>query len=504
MTPAQRTSGYAFVVFLSSAILLVLEVVAGRLIAPYVGMSLYTWTAIIGVILAGLSLGNWIGGVWADRGAGERETGHTLLAGALSCPLLLIVLHFVGVPIQNSGVNLLGASFLFVLALFFLPAVLLGVVTPLLTTLALRLDTRQGHVVGRMHALAALGSILGTFLTGYVLVQWLGTRAIVLGCGVLLFLLALPFLRATPRMLAATLLLAGALGGGVWATRAHANPCMAESSYFCIRVVDKPGLTAQGRVRALVLDHLVHGMNHDEQPALLVSPYVHLMAEMMQVTHGGRGPLNSFFAGGGAYTLPRGVAALFPGSRVRVAEIDEAVTTAAAEKMFLDTAPLSIVHQDARWALQHEPPASLDVVAADAFHDIAIPYHLTTREFNRLVKSRLKPDGLYVLNVLDVFPNPLLAKSMLRTLREDFRQVSVWLDRVPREAARMTFVIAASDAHEWPRDLWSKQAPTRRWVRVDEPLSAAGTPLASLPVLTDDQVPVERLVSSMLFGQHGL
>lgn len=85
----------------------------------------------------------------------------------------------------------LSSAFLLVLSLFFLPAMLLGVVTPLLTTLALRLDTRTGHIVGLMHALAALGSILGTFVTGYWLVQYLGTRNIILATAAGLFLLAL-------------------------------------------------------------------------------------------------------------------------------------------------------------------------------------------------------------------------------------------------------------------------------------------------------------------------
>jgi len=84
--------GYAFTVFLSSALLLVLEIVAGRLVAPYVGVSLYTWTSIIGVILAGLSVGNWVGGIWADRGGSGRSVGLVLAAGGIYCLLSLAIL----------------------------------------------------------------------------------------------------------------------------------------------------------------------------------------------------------------------------------------------------------------------------------------------------------------------------------------------------------------------------------------------------------------------------
>ena len=161
---------YGATIFLSSAILLVLEIVAGRLIAPYVGVSIYSWTSIIGVILAGLSLGNWLGGRWADREGGEKAVGLVLMLAAVFCIASLLMLTLVAPVLQSSQLDLISSSFFYVLSMFFIPAVLLGVVTPLLTTLALRLDQRIGHIVGRMHALAALGSILGTFITGY----WLG------------------------------------------------------------------------------------------------------------------------------------------------------------------------------------------------------------------------------------------------------------------------------------------------------------------------------------------
>jgi len=161
-----RITWYGITIFLSSAILLVLEITAGRLIAPYVGVSIYSWTSIIGVILAGLSLGNWLGGRWADQGGNEKSTGITLgLAGVFSL-FSLLALTMVAPVLQNSQLDLVSSSFLYVLSMFFIPSVLLGIPTPLLTTLALRMDNRAGHIVGRMHALAALGSIIGTFLRG--------------------------------------------------------------------------------------------------------------------------------------------------------------------------------------------------------------------------------------------------------------------------------------------------------------------------------------------------
>ncbi len=353
-SPTQRRvlAGYAATVFVSSALLLVLEIVAGRLAAPYVGVSLYTWTSIIGVILAGLSLGNWVGGVWADRGGNGRSVGLVLAAGGIYCILSLAMLDVLGEAIQQQGTTLLTASFLFASALFFVPAALIGIVTPLLTTLALRLDPRAGHVVGRMHALAAIGSIAGTFAAGYWLVQTLGTRSIVLITGLLLLALALPFLRGLKRG-AQMAVLAVVLGSGTLMGLRHGltTSCDRESAYFCIRVVDQTPLAPFGEARGLVLDHLLHGINHKQAPEMLIAPYVHGIDELAYAQFGAdydQG-LRWFFAGGGAYSQPRALHTLSPASDITIAELDPAVTETAVEKLYLDRTPMRILHQTHRF-----------------------------------------------------------------------------------------------------------------------------------------------------------
>jgi spermidine synthase len=370
----------------------------------------------------------------------------------------------------------------------------------------LGLDRRTGHIVGRMHALAALGSILGTFLTGYLLVQYLGTRGIVIGTALGLFLLALPFFKGTSRLVPAAVLAAAV--GLVVLTQARngfSNPCDRESTYFCIRVVDESERAPFGVARSLVLDHLVHGTNHESEPGLLLAPYVQLMDELALEHFGGEkaASLRWFFAGGGAYTLPRSVRARTPAAAVTVAELDPLVTRTAEERLFLDTAGMRVVHEDARIVLERESSGLYDVIVADAFHDISIPYHLVTREYAELVKSRLAPDGLYLLNVLDAFPDPRLVKSMMKTLAASFAHVHVWMDVVPPDAERMTFVISASNSREPPDVLIARRGLDYRWVRATEPMMKTGTPFDRLPLLTDDFVPVERLVAEFYFEDLG-
>ncbi len=499
-----RSFWYGFAVFFSSALLMVLEIVAGRLLAPYVGVSLYTWTSIIGVILAGLSLGNWLGGVWADRGAGERAAALTL-AGAGLCSLgVLLLLTWVAPLIQGARIHLVSASFLYVLTLFFLPAVLIGVVTPLLTTLALRADPRAGHVVGRMHALAALGSILGTFITGWVLVQWLGSVRIIIATALALFLLALPFLRPGARTLPIALILAALPLAGLTASRAgFADPCEVSSSYFCIRVVEEQ--TPAGPTRTLVLDHLIHGTNHATEPTLLLASYAQFIDELtrQRLPPERLAQAHWFFIGGGAYTLPRAVKAAWPEAQVEVAELDPLVTHTAQQRLYVDSSHMHVTHQDARTALRHSS-TTYDLVVGDAFHDIAIPYHLVTREFAAQVAAHLTPDGLYLINVVDLFPDPKLVKAMVKTLREEFAQVDVWLEQIPAEPLRLTFVISASNGAPFPPLVSAEYGMPRHWFNITEPMTSAGIAMAELPLLTDDYTPVERLISTLLTDEAGM
>jgi len=502
----RRLLWYAFTVFISSACLLVLEIVAGRLLAPYVGVSLYTWTAIIGVILAGLSLGNWLGGVWADRGGGEYAVGCTLLAAGVASLGILLLLTWIAPLVNDQRFGLLGASFILVLTLFFLPAVLLGVITPMLTTLALQLRLRTGRVVGTLHALAALGSICGTFLTGYLLIQYLGTRVVVCGTALTLIGLGLPFLRGRLRGSIALLIigLIPLLWFG-WERGGFRNPCQRESSYFCIRVVDSSDEAPYGEARSLILDHLLHGTNHQQDPRLLIAPYVHLLDELLNDALR-REQINNprvFFGGGGAYTQPRAVIARYPGAEVVVAEIDPVVTEVARESLFLRTDQLRVQHTDARLALARFADKHFDAVVTDVFKDVAVPHHLVTEEYARLVHDRLRRGGLYVLNVVDLFPDARFAKSLMKTLNRVFRHVHAFLHELPEQPQRVTLVITASDEFLPGEIINSRSGLRRRWFRITEPLLATGTPLASLPVLRDDHAPVERLISALLVGHAG-
>ena len=256
-----------------------------------------------------------------------------------------------------------------------------------------------------MHALSALGSITGTFAAGFWLIQHIGTRSILLLCAGSLFALALPFLLRRGRSsLLALLLGASGIGWMVHDRQGFLNPCNVESQYYCIRIEAADNEAPFGEARAMVLDHLVHGISHSTEPGMLISPYLHLSDELILGYLGSKtSDARYLFLGGGAYTHPRAVASLTPDAKITVVEIDPQVTRLAADSLYLDRSRMRIIHQDARIALQEMDDERFEVIIGDIAHDVTMPWHLMTDEYAGLVKSRLAHDGLYLLNLIDAY-----------------------------------------------------------------------------------------------------
>ena len=494
----------SLIVFISNACVMTIELVAGRIIAPYVGVSLYTWTSVIGVILAGMSVGNYVGGKVADRYASRRTLGVLFgLAGLGSLSILATVnlIGGIGLPVINA-LPLAARMVLFVTAIFFLPSALLGMISPLVVKLTLQDLAKTGNVIGRIYAASALGSILGTFATGYFLIQWFGTRTILFGVGIILLVMALLIGQWSrdqrkPAAAAAILVLAALL---LPSQPILAGPCLRETNYFCIKIREET--RNNETVQTLILDRLVHSYTALNDPRKLVYSYEKTSAEVLEYLAQRDGKLDAFFIGGGGYTLPKYVEAVYPGSSIGVAEIDPGVTEIAHDRLGLsrDTS-IESINQDARlFLLDLDPAQRYNVVFGDAFNDFSVPYHLTTHEFNQLVRRHLTDDGIYVLNLIDGADRPFVG-AFLRTLRQTFD----YLYFIPtsqnwESLVRNTYVVLAS----------SKPIDTDRLRRAtgEDDLRAIDTWLVPQDkleqvmrngdfVLTDDYAPTDNLLAPM-------
>ncbi len=323
-----------FIVFSAGACGLIIEIVAGRILAPTIGVSLYTWTSIIGVVLAGISVGNYLGGRAADRFPFSTTLGLILLAGGISS---LSVLALVGVVSDAFGTLPIVTRIVLVTAtLFFLPSLILGMVTPVVIKLRLTDLKRTGDVVGKIYAVSTSGSIFGTFVAGFVLIQWLGTRQTLLLVALILVVMALAFgslWQVRVHRFAALILLA-VIGGVNFSGATLSGDCTRESNYYCIRVSD---LTLEGglQVKVLRLDQLLHSYVVLDDPTALIYGYEKVFAEIANSIAYRDPDLRALFIGGGGYTMPRYLEALYPDSTLEVIEIDPQVTQVAFEHLGL-------------------------------------------------------------------------------------------------------------------------------------------------------------------------
>jgi spermidine synthase len=428
---------------------MVLELVAGRIIAPHVGVSLYTWTSVIGIVLAGISLGNYLGGRLADRGASMNLLGLIfVLSGLASFGVLLVDRYDLTAQLEWP---LIGEILILIAALFFVPATILGTISPIVVKLSVQDLSKTGRTVGRIYAAGAAGSIIGTFATGFFLISWFGTHTIVWGVSLLLILLGLVLLLSSRWLWAvpAALLVAG-VSLLILRPDLHESPCDRETNYFCIAVRDQE---RNGEpVRVLILDRLVHSYNSLKDPTKLVYGYERAYAEITAYQdHRNRSEntdaLRALFIGGGGYTFPRYMEALYPDSELTVIEIDPGVTQVAYDMLGLNPdTKVETYNEDARMFLEREPTGAYDLIMGDAFNDYSVPYHLTTKEFNDRVRAWLADDGLYVVNIIDGAWGRFL-RAYVHTLRQSFEYVYLaptiedW-----EETSRSTFVLVAGNS----------------------------------------------------------
>jgi predicted membrane-bound spermidine synthase len=253
------------------------------------------------------------------------------------------------------------------------------------------------------------------------------------------------------------------------------------------------------RMRVLSLDMLVHGYVDLEDPTWLEYDYEVLYGAVVKRLWPGDGEVACFFVGGGAYTFQRRLLAMHGAVRCVTAEIDPAVTEAARRELGLEPDPRQeIVHRDARTAIEALPAGEYRFAFGDAFNDLSVPWHLTTREFAAALRSRLRPDGAYLVNVVDVFSSGRFLGAMLCTLESVFGHVRL-LSTAPRDDDRQeTFVLVASDR---PLDLLAlsddQGLPLGVVPYAPEDLESLRRRAGRL-VLTDDHAPVEALLAPVV------
>jgi len=477
-----------FLVFASSASVLVLEIMAGRLMAPFAGVTLESFTAIIGTVLAGIAAGSWLGGKAADAYEPNRLIGPALAAGGLLALLSSPIIQWLGPPLRGgSPLNVVGLAAFG----FFVPALVLSSVTPMVIKLRLRDLGETGTVVGRLSAFGTAGAIAGTFITGFLLVATVPSRAVLLGLGAFLIALGLWQIvshRQTPRSLGESLgIVAAAVVGGSL-TLLVSGPCQVESAYSCIEVVDT---SPSGRL--LLMDNVRHSFVDIDDPTHLEFRYARVFADVIETYTDG--PLRALYVGGGGFTFPQWLIATRPGSTNVVLELDEALVELAGNRLGLtDDEVGDIIVGDARLGIDKVEAGSINLVVADAFGGLVTPWHLTTLEFNEDVKETMTSDAVFMMNLIDQ-PPVSFGRAEVATLAALFSELLVVAPPDYFDGGQGgNYVVVASDA---TMDVAVLERSLQNRGATEVVLS--GNELAEwigdARILTDDFAPVDQLIS---------
>ena len=387
----------------TSGAVLVLEILAGRLLAPYVGVSLETYTGIIGTVLAGIAVGRmarWgCGGPDRSTATDPGAAGHRWRIGdrhgANGCarsapPARWRTASESSCSPRSGSCRRQRCS---------------DAVPPAVVKLQLRDLHTTGATVGRLSAYGTAGAIVATFLTGFVLVAVAAVTTIIVSVGVVLVISGLALWMALPRVTrrsARTEITSVSAFAGValLAATALGSQCDSETTYYCVSIEPDPQ-RASGEV--LVLDDLRHSYVDVDDPTHLGFWYTRRFAEAIEQL-GPAGPVDVVHIGGGALTVPTWLQTVRPDSRQTVFEIDPELIDVVVDEFDRSIGPgtgLVAVAGDARQSLRNVADDSVDVVIGDAFGSRAVPWHLATEEFVDDVARVLRPGGVYALNVID-------------------------------------------------------------------------------------------------------
>jgi tetratricopeptide (TPR) repeat protein len=505
-------------VFFSSACIMVLELVAGRMVARHLGSSLYTWTSVIGVVLAGITIGNYMGGRIADRFNARKTLSVLFCISSIACVGTIVLNNLVGRLMFLWYFRWPLHVFTHVFLVFLIPSMLLGTISPVIAKMALDRGLPTGRTVGDIYAWGAAGSIVGTFLTGFYLIAVMGTVAIIWMVGAALLLMAILYwtrlwvLYVWEAIFIALMTMAitpakwAESSGSFLALREKLNPDTIyedESQYNYIAVTQ---LSRDPDRRQFVQDKLIHSVIIMDDVKDLEYPYEKIYAAVTHRLSLGRDKLSVFGIGGGGYVFPRYIRQVWLDSRVDVAEIDPAVTKAAIQAFGLEKdININIFTMDARNYVDEllermrkgEEVLRYDFIYGDAFNDYSVPYQLVTKEFNDKLAKILKDDGFYILNLIDTYDSGQFLGSVINTLEQTFPDVHV-LSEIASHSARSTFVIVAAKQKINLDGLINQCSNGIDIWYLDETEINALKQKSRGIILTDDYVPTENMLAPVV------
>ncbi len=488
----------SLVVFLSGASVMALELAGSRIVAPFLGSSIVTWTSLIGVILAALSIGYSLGGTAADKNPSTTPLSKIMLLAAVLVALVGPLHYPLLAMIGTSSMSLLWGTLLATCLLFVPASVLLGMVTPFALRLTIDDVEHSGRTAGRIYAASTIGSLFGTFSTGFILFSYLGS-------GTLLFVLAttlwLASLLVNPRellplrvsVLIAISVLYVAYLGFTDGLEKHGLLTL-DTQYHRVMVAEREENGTNRKVRLLLTDPLgAQSTMYVDSPDQISSGYAKFFDLAFTFNPAST---TTLMLGGGAYSYPKHFARNYPDLFMDVVELDPGMTEIARSHFALkDSEKRNIYHADARRFLSRnnssDSKKKYDAIFIDVFSSSPnIPFHVATKEFAEELRSSLAVGGVVVANTITGIEGEAsrFFSAYVHTLRSVFSEVFIYPVSPERNKseAQNVIIVAMSDSSAL------EHASPQLQKLINKSISYPENEYSF--VLTDNYAPVENLV----------
>lgn len=390
----RRPSPLEIIAFTTGFALMAFELAAARVLAPSIGSSTYVWTSVIGVIIAALSVGYWVGGQLADKRRASGDVVLLLILSSLAILLTLLaypfILDWVVTQFTDPRLQAVKAA-----ALLFAPAsFLIGTISPYLAKLNISKIDSAGSRVASLSALNSVGGIVGTFTTGFILFGYIGARETFVLVALLLLVSSwlLVWHYRLKQRIAISLILILLMFLPPPTTPGVINIDTASSHYQIVTYPTRNGaatglLTGPGGIQSMTYA--------DGSPGLLAW-YTQEIARLVLIDQ----PTRILMLGGGAFTLPQHLAEQLPDSQINVVEIDPELKNISEQYFhYRNPSNVQLIFNDARTFLNNSTD-TYDAIIVDVYSDDFMPFSLMTAEFGLQLGSRTAEDGKVYVNVI--------------------------------------------------------------------------------------------------------
>jgi spermidine synthase len=382
---------------------MIIELVGSRILAPFDGTSIVTWTSLIGIILASLSLGYYVGGRWADRNPTQQKFSQIVFLSSLTVLVIVILRSPIMIFLDSIRPDIAVKAIIATITLFALPGFLLGMVSPFAAKLKLDTVKKTGGIIGNLYALSTIGSIVGTFLSGFYLIATFTVIQILLAVSFVLFLCSWllnrgdNFSMLKRGVLFLLIFISSVLIDQIFQT---SDALMLNTRYNNVMIYEMEYPPAGKNIRVMSLDgKFDSGIFLDSEELVFEYTKFYHLAEVFAPKLD-----RVVMIGGAGYVVPRDFLRSYPQAKVDVVEIDPALTELARQHFKLeDDSRLTIYHEDGRTFFNREASAGekrYDAILLDAFKGYSTPFQLTTLESMQHVYNLLNEDGVMLANVI--------------------------------------------------------------------------------------------------------